>query len=203
MRFTSIFVAGAFATMAAAQSKTSGLTPAQESQAECLSECEAGDVKCQSYCISVPSPNEKDIEKTTKCAADCDQGSGSASDTEKYSACVQGCISDNYWKSVSGSPRGTDVPDAAEISSIVSTAVKSAISKATGTASDEDSTATASAAESDATATGASKTSSDSEESASGTAAEASASASETGNAANVLVGGMSFLGLAAAVLAL
>ncbi|KAF4988074.1 hypothetical protein FGRMN_9994 [Fusarium graminum] len=199
MRFTSIFVAGAFATMAAAQSKTSGLSPAQESQAECLSECKPGDVKCQSYCITVPSPNEKNIEDTTKCAANCDQGNGSASATEKYSACVQDCIANNYWKSVDGSPRGTDVPDASEISSIVSTAVKSAISKATASASDEDTTATAS--ESEATATGASKTLSDAKESASGTAA--SASASETGNAANVLVGGVSFLGLVAAVLAL
>ncbi|KAM0244626.1 hypothetical protein ACHAP5_006090 [Fusarium lateritium] len=205
MRFTSIFVAGAFATMAAAQSKTSGLSPAQESQAECLDACEAGDVKCQSYCITVPSPNEADIEKTTKCAADCDQGSGSASDTEKYSACVQECIADNYWKSVDGSPRATGAAGSEEkISSIISTAVKSAVEKATGTASDDDSTATASAAESDATETGASKTASDAIESAAESASSAAeAAASETGNAANVLAGGMSLLGLAAAVLAL
>jgi cobalamin biosynthesis Mg chelatase CobN len=188
--------------MAAAQSKTSGLSPAQESQAECLDACEAGDVKCQSYCITVPSPNEADIEKTTKCAADCDQGKGSASDTEKYSACVQECIADNYWKSVDGSPRATGAAGAEDK---VSSAVKSAVEKATGTASDEDSTATASAAESDATETGATKTASDAAESAAESASSAaeSAAASETGNAANVLAGGMSFLGLAAAVLAL
>jgi hypothetical protein len=53
MRFTSIFVAGAFATMAAAQSKTASVSPAQESQLKCLDKCDAGDVKCQSYCITV------------------------------------------------------------------------------------------------------------------------------------------------------
>ncbi|SPJ86249.1 uncharacterized protein FTOL_11707 [Fusarium torulosum] len=201
MRFTSIFVAGAFATMAAAQSKTSGLSPAQESQAQCLDACDPGDVKCQSYCITVPSPNEADIEKTTKCAANCDQGKGSASDTEKYSACVQDCIANNYWKSVDGSPRATDAADAKDK---VSSAVKSAVEKATGTASSEDSTATASAASSDATETGATKTASDAASSAAESASSAaSAAASETGNAANVLAGGMSLLGLAAAVLAL
>ncbi|KAG4265635.1 hypothetical protein FPRO04_00081 [Fusarium proliferatum] len=66
MRFTSIFVAGAFATMAAAQSKTASVSPAQQSQLDCLDACDAGDVKCQSYCITVPSPDEKNINATTE-----------------------------------------------------------------------------------------------------------------------------------------
>lgn len=62
MRFTSIFVAGAFATMAAAQSKTASVSPAQQSQLDCLDACDAGDVKCQSYCISV-SPILHHVDK--------------------------------------------------------------------------------------------------------------------------------------------
>ncbi|KAF5987984.1 hypothetical protein FCOIX_703 [Fusarium coicis] len=196
MRFTSIFVAGAFATMAAAQSKTASVSPAQQSQLDCLDACDAGDVKCQSYCITVPSPDEKNINATTECVAACPKGKGSASDTEKYSVCLQDCIANNYWKTVSGTPRETgDAGSKDEASS----AAKSAASKATGTASDEDSTATASAAESDATATDASKTSG----SASGTASGSAASSTETGNAATALVGGVSLLGLVAAVFAL
>ncbi|RGP62390.1 hypothetical protein FLONG3_10250 [Fusarium longipes] len=193
MRFTSIFVAGAFATMAAAQSKTVSMSPAQQSQMDCLDECEAGDVKCQSYCITVPSPNENNINATTECVAACPKGKGSEADTEKYSVCLQDCIADNYWKSVDGTPRGTDVPDS-----------KSKASEAASSAA-EKATATGSAAESDATATGAAATNSDSEEtgSATGTATGTAAEVSETGNAAPALVGGISFLGLAAAVFAL
>ncbi|CEI64150.1 hypothetical protein FVEN_g8996 [Fusarium venenatum] len=199
MRFTSILAAGAFATMAAAQSKTVSLDPAQQSQADCLSDCEPGDVKCQSYCITVPSPDEKNIEETTKCVAACPKGKGSEADTEKYTVCMNECIADNYWKSVDGTPRGTDVPD-----------VKSKASEAASSAA-EKATATGTAAESDATATGASATESESgsdsssEEtgSASGTATGTAAEVSETGNAASSLVGGVSFLGLVAAIFAL
>ncbi|KAG5803319.1 hypothetical protein H9Q74_012120 [Fusarium xylarioides] len=188
MRFTSIFVAGAFATMAAAQSKTASVSPAQQSQLDCLDACDAGDVKCQSYCITVPSPDEKNINATTECVAACPKGKGSASDTEKYSVCLQDCIADNYWKTVSGTPRETG---AAGSKDEASSAAESAASKAT---------ATASAAESDATATDASETASGS---ASGTASGSAASSTETGNAATALVGGVSLLGLVAAVFAL
>jgi cobalamin biosynthesis Mg chelatase CobN len=195
MRFTSIFVAGAFATMAAAQSKTASLAPAQQSQMDCLDECEAGDVKCQSYCITVPSPNEDDINKTTECVAACPKGKGTEADTAKYSTCLEGCIADNYWKSVDGTPRGTAVPDS---KSKASEAASSAAEKATGT----DSAATAAATDADATETGASATESGSEAS-SGTATGTAAEVSETGNAATALVGGVSFFALAAAVFAL
>ncbi|GKU10477.1 unnamed protein product [Fusarium langsethiae] len=192
MRFTSILAAGAFATMAAAQSKTVSMDPAQQSQMDCLDACEAGDVKCQSYCITVPSPDEKNIEETTKCVAACPKGKGSEADTQKYTACMNECIADNYWKSVDGTPRGTDVPD-----------VKSKASEAAASASD----AASSAAEK-ATATGtASATNSESgSESGSeetGTATGTAAEVSETGNAASSLVGGVSFLGLVAAIFAL
>ncbi|KAM5381059.1 hypothetical protein ACJZ2D_003174 [Fusarium nematophilum] len=108
MRFTSVFVAGALAAMASAQSRTASVSPAQQSQLDCLDECDAGDVKCQSYCITVPSPNEKQVNATTECVANCDQGSGSEADTEKYRICVEGCVSDNYWKTIEGTPKETN-----------------------------------------------------------------------------------------------
>ncbi|KAF4455478.1 hypothetical protein F53441_2268 [Fusarium austroafricanum] len=193
MRFTSFFVAGAFATMAAAQSKTISMSPAQKSQMDCLDACDAGDVKCQSYCITVPSPNDKNINATTECVAACPKGKGSASDTEKYSVCLQGCIADNYWKSVDGTPRETGAAGSKDKSS------KTESEGAKETGSDkEDSTASRSAAASDATATDASETGSKT-----GSATGTAASSTSTGNAASALVGGVSFLGLVAAVFAL
>lgn len=57
MRFTSVFVAGTFAAMASAQgTATASLSPAQQSQMDCIDDCAPGDVKCQSYCITVRHP---------------------------------------------------------------------------------------------------------------------------------------------------
>ncbi|CAF3552305.1 unnamed protein product [Fusarium graminearum] len=200
MRFTSILAAGAFATVASAQSKTVSMDPAQASQMDCLKDCEAGDVKCQSYCITVPSPNEQDIEKTTKCVAACPKGKGSEADTQKYTTCMNECIADNYWKSVDGTPRGTDVPD---VKSQASEAASSAADKATatGTASESDATATAAATNSESGSESSSEETSTA--TGSGTATGTAAEVSETGNAASSLIGGVSFLGLVAAIFAL
>lgn len=53
MRFTTALLAGALAAIASAQSGSATLNPVQASQAACLDDCEDGDVKCQSYCITV------------------------------------------------------------------------------------------------------------------------------------------------------
>lgn len=65
MRFTSVFVAGTFAILAAAQSSevttvpdsvaspTVSLTPAQSSQYACVAACDEGDVNCQAKCVPV------------------------------------------------------------------------------------------------------------------------------------------------------
>ncbi|KAM0424692.1 hypothetical protein ACHAPT_010000 [Fusarium lateritium] len=201
MRFASVFVAGTFAAMASAQTATASLSPAQQSQMDCIDACDAGDVKCQSYCITVPSPNEKQVNATNECVANCDKGKGTEADTNKYAACLQDCVADNYWKSVDGTPRETNAAsnDDDKDSS------KAAGSKATATgADDSDSTATgaASASASSDSDDDASETASDSED-ATGTASGSASSSTETGNAAPVLVGGVSLLGLAAAVLAL
>jgi len=197
MRFTSVFVAGAFAVMASAQSATVSVSPAQQSQLDCLDACDAGDVKCQSYCITVPSPNEKQVNATNECVANCPKGKGSEADTQKYAACLEQCVSDNYWKTVDGTPRETA---ASGSSNDEDSSSKAAGSKATATGTDATAAASASASGSDSEDS-ASETASDSE--ASGTASGTAASSTETGNAAPALVGGVSLLGLFAAVLAL
>ncbi|WAO83817.1 Hypothetical protein NCS54_00101700 [Fusarium falciforme] len=196
MRFTSVLVAGAFAAMASAQgTATASLSPAQQSQIDCIDACDAGDVKCQSYCITVPSPNEKQVNATNDCVAGCPKGKGSEADTQKYAACLQDCVANNYWKTVDGTPRETAASGSSDEEKDSSS---KAGSKATATGTEADSTAAASASASDENA---SETASESE--ASGTASGTAASSSETGNAAPALVGGVSLLGLFAAVLAL
>ncbi|KAF6805517.1 hypothetical protein CSOJ01_09449 [Colletotrichum sojae] len=109
MRFTSIIVAGVLAVAASAQSSatpTVSIDTAQSSAAaaitKCLEACPASDVTCQSKCISVPAPSEDQVNKTTKCVADCDQGDGSAEATQKFATCRDNCIAQYYWSS--GSP---------------------------------------------------------------------------------------------------
>lgn len=197
MRFTSVFVAGAFAVMASAQSATVSVSPAQQSQLDCLDACDAGDVKCQSYCITVPSPNEKQVNATNECVANCPKGKGSEADTQKYAACLEECVSDNYWKTVDGTPRETAASGSSDDDEDSSS---KAGSKATATGTDATAAASASASGSDSD-DDASETASESE--ASGTASGTAASSTETGNAAPALVGGVSLLGLFAAALAL
>lgn len=146
----------------------------------------------------VPSPNEKQVNATNECVANCPKGKGSEADTQKYAACLEECVSDNYWKTVDGTPRETAASGSSDDDEDSSSS--KAGSKATATGTDADSTAAASASASDSD-DDASETASESE--ASGTASGTAASSTETGNAAPALVGGVSLLGLFAAVLAL
>lgn len=145
----------------------------------------------------VPSPNEKQVNATNECVANCPKGKGSEADTQKYAACLEECVSDNYWKTVDGTPRETAASGSSDDDDEDSS---SAGSKATATGSDATAAASASASATDSE-DDASETSSDSETS--GTASGSAASSTETGNAAPALVGGVSLLGLFAAVLAL
>ena len=116
MRFT-IAVAGAFAAVAVAQSssdsstqaasQTYSMSPAQSSTIACINACDPGDVKCQSYCIDVPSPNEDQVNQTNECIADCDQGKGTESDIARYTQCRDKCISDHYYVTSEGTPTAT------------------------------------------------------------------------------------------------
>ncbi|KAK5990650.1 hypothetical protein PT974_08919 [Cladobotryum mycophilum] len=115
MRFASIVLSGLFAVVAAAQGTettaapptTVSVDPAIQSQTDCLAKCNAGDVNCQAHCISVPSPNESQVNATTECAAKCNQGDGTAAQTEAYAKCIDKCINDHYFVSSQGTPQAT------------------------------------------------------------------------------------------------
>jgi hypothetical protein len=87
-------VAGVFAvpqasiTSAPSAPRPSGLTP----QVSCALDCTPGDVMCQAACLGNARPNASQIVDTNKCAAACDQGSGSKQDSDAYGVCQQSCI---------------------------------------------------------------------------------------------------------------
>ncbi|KAK1986399.1 hypothetical protein LZ30DRAFT_778319 [Colletotrichum cereale] len=175
MRFTSIIVSGALAILASAQSSTlatststavSAASSEQAAIASCLKSCPATDVGCQSKCISVPNPNESQVNQTTACVAACPQGDGSPEQTQKYADCSQKCIS-QYFFSSGGSPAATGASGSGSGSGASASTTGSG-AKATGSASRT------------AGATGASGT-------------EAASSESSTPNAAPALVGSASF----------
>lgn len=120
MRVTSILVAASFALFANAQTSTestpasTSLDAAQASQSalqaeilKCIDACPKGDVKCTSKCITVPSPNESQVNATNTCVAACPQGNGTEADIANYSNCVSGCIATNYYTSSIGTPEPT------------------------------------------------------------------------------------------------
>lgn len=98
MKYSAIilaFAVGAFAlpqeasgTTAPQTTGTTELTPQQT----CLNTCDASDVNCRAACLGVARPNSSQAVETNECAAKCDQGDGSPSDTQKFSDCVQACI---------------------------------------------------------------------------------------------------------------
>ncbi|KAH7170917.1 hypothetical protein EDB81DRAFT_777079 [Dactylonectria macrodidyma] len=195
MRFTVAAVAG-FAALASAATTTASIDAAQASYIACLDDCPTGDVKCQSYCVVVPSPNDAQANATNNCVGECDQGDGSESDTQKYAKCVQSCISDNYFLTSSGTPLQTGSSDSSDDDDD-----SSAAASATGS-SDNTASAAATASGSGSSATGASETNSDAS-SGTGTATGSSASSTETDSGATLAIGSVSVFALFAAVLAL
>jgi hypothetical protein len=83
------------ATALAQSTAVTETAPSQTPTAEttCLSKCAPGDVNCQAVCVGVPNPNAQQMNQTTECVAQCDQGDGSAAATQKYTACRNNCIS--------------------------------------------------------------------------------------------------------------
>ncbi|OBR15552.1 hypothetical protein CH63R_00732 [Colletotrichum higginsianum IMI 349063] len=179
MRFTSVIVTGALAILASAQatSTSTAVSAASSEQAvitECLKGCPATDVNCQSKCISVPNPNESQVNQTTACVAACDKGDGSPEDTQKYSDCSQKCIS-QYFFSAGGTPAAT---------------------AGSGSGSGSAASGGASAATASASGSGAAASASGTATRASGSAAtgtDAAATGSTTPNAAPALIGSASF----------
>jgi len=91
----------AFSSIALAQTITQQKTVTQlatvtselSAQETCISACAPTDVTCQAICVGVPHPGAAQMNGVTDCVASCDQGDGSASATDAYAACRNGCIS--------------------------------------------------------------------------------------------------------------
>lgn len=120
MRVTSILLAAGLALFANAQTKSdnsesattldaaqASASAAQDEVLKCLNACKPGDVNCTSRCITVPNPNESQVNATNTCVAACPQGNGSPADIQNYSSCVQACIGANYYNPQTGTPQPT------------------------------------------------------------------------------------------------
>ncbi|KAF2498440.1 hypothetical protein BU16DRAFT_524555 [Lophium mytilinum] len=111
----------ASATVTAAPSVVSGLSPAQT----CIALCKAGDVDCEAACVGAAHPNSSQVVDTTQCAMKCDQGDGTPAATQKYSACVQACIASHF-------PTSQTIADAAGTAVASASVTGSQASEATG-----------------------------------------------------------------------
>jgi len=115
MRFSAVILSAVgFTAFAVATTTTSPVpTPTTSYSStvnDCLNKCTVGDVNCQATCLGNPTPNESQVNDTTKCAAACKQGNGTADDTAKYAACQQACITSHFLAptQASGSGSGSD-----------------------------------------------------------------------------------------------
>lgn len=147
----------------------------------------------------VPSPNEQNVQNTNKCVADCPQGDGTPAQTDKYSACVNKCISDNFYASSEGTPNPTGSPgnNGNNGSNGSSASGSDATPTATATGAGTSPSGTASG-------TGSSGSQTTGSGSASGTQTGTGASATKTGAAAGLTLGSSgAFVGALAALLAL
>lgn len=57
----------------------------------------AKDVCCIAKCYKVPCPSDSQVDDTNSCVAKCPQGTGTPSDTKKYTDCQQACFSSHYF----------------------------------------------------------------------------------------------------------
>lgn len=112
------------ASITSAPVASPSLTPA----VSCIHDCPAGDVTCQAACQGIARPNSSQAVETNECAAKCDQGDGSASDTKAYAACQQDCFA-KYFPS-SQTNFGGAAGAVASVTSAVSGAVSSGASAA-------------------------------------------------------------------------
>ncbi|OCL09321.1 hypothetical protein AOQ84DRAFT_291452 [Glonium stellatum] len=143
---------GASSTITSAASVVSAaLTPAQS----CIASCSAGDVNCQAACVGAAHPNSSQVDQTTQCAMGCDQGDGSPAATEKYSQCVQACISSYFPTSqtVAAAPAGSGVASTGASGTGATGAARTG--SATGTQTTGSATGSATGAAASASKTGA------------------------------------------------
>jgi hypothetical protein len=76
------------ASITSAPAASASLTP----QVSCILDCPQGDVTCQAACQGIARPNSSQAAETNECAAKCDQGDGSPSDTQAYAKCQADCF---------------------------------------------------------------------------------------------------------------
>jgi len=116
MKFLSVIFLGALALVGhvQAQSTSSSVvsapvptTTVESELTRCLNNCGPTDTNCQAHCVSVPSPNQQQVNATTACVAACPQGKGTAADIEAYTTCRNNCIADNFL-TTGGTPAPTD-----------------------------------------------------------------------------------------------
>ncbi|KAJ4987412.1 hypothetical protein SVAN01_07150 [Stagonosporopsis vannaccii] len=134
MKYTTALLA--FAAGALAQSSAVTDAPATTAAPElspsisCVQSCDPADVTCQASCLGIARPNSSQAVETTECAEKCDQGDGSAEDTQKYSDCVQSCIAQLFPSSQTGSL----IPGAGAAASSAATGSNGASANPTATA---------------------------------------------------------------------
>lgn len=170
-------------TSAPPTAASAALTP----QVSCALACNPGDVTCQAACLGIARPNSSQVVETNECAAKCDQGDGSPAATEKFSQCVQACISSHFPSSQTafGGP-GNAAPSGAASSAGATGAVQSAASSAAASGASKAASATGSQATGSATSS-----------------TTASTSSPGAGNSVQVQAAGVGLAGLVFALFAL
>jgi len=94
-------------TTVAPVSSSVSLTPAQSSQASCLSTCDPKDTSCRSGCIIVPEGDYAAQNRTVDCISACVQGNGTEAENEAYEACQKGCVASATISPSSTAPKET------------------------------------------------------------------------------------------------
>ncbi|RDL41097.1 uncharacterized protein BP5553_01076 [Venustampulla echinocandica] len=80
------------ATTVPAVSSSVALSPAQSSQATCLSSCAATDPACRAKCIVIPEGDYAQQNRTIDCISECPKGNGTATDDKNFLNCQKGCL---------------------------------------------------------------------------------------------------------------
>lgn len=129
MRFITIAALAFAATVSAQDTSATATSTSLSPQATCLAACmkphhiypetrlifagDSSDICCQAACVNVPCPNEADVNATTECAGQCQQGNGTQEETEAYASCQSSCISSNFLTATGGAAAATATGTAA------------------------------------------------------------------------------------------
>jgi hypothetical protein len=135
MKYAVIIASLALGVFAFPQDQASTITsaPAVPSytptpQQQCAAKCDDADVTCKAECFGVARPNTSQILETNKCAAECDQGSGSPEDTKKFGECLQDCYA-KFFPSSQTLSGPAPASDAAATGTVTGTATEEGKSK--------------------------------------------------------------------------